>query len=304
MPNHPNQQVPLVSVLVPCYNYADYVGEAIQSILSQDYPNLELIIVDDGSTDHSVAVIESNLRDWQRIPGVQRAQLIQQQNQGVSSALNTALAAAQGEYIATFDADDVMPSGRLQVQVEYLQDRPEVGCLGGRTVRIDPDSQRLPSREKRRAIKRYDFNQALEMALVVGGNVAMYRRAAINAVGGYDQHIVIQDFQMTLKVAHAGYAVHILPQVVTLYRKHPESLSNNYRLEYASGLQVIEAYADHPAYPSARAKLTIKALRSAATDDKSLAWSLVRQVPLRYWDAQMFRRLRHLIFKRSVGRNR
>lgn len=304
MPNHAEVAPPLVSVLVPCYNYAEYVGEAIQSILSQDYPNLELIVVDDGSTDNSVAVIEASLAHWHGSRGVRRAILLRQSNSGVSAALNTALAAAEGEFIASFDADDVMPPGRIRLQVEYMKSKPEVGCLGGRTVRINPCSQRVPRREKSRTVTRYDFSQALEAALVVGGNVAMYRREAIEAAGGYEQQIVIQDFQMTLKIAHAGYAVHTLPQVVTLYRKHPGSLSNNYRLEYSCGLQVIDAYADHPAYPTARAKLIIKALRSAVIDDKALAWSLVRQVPVRYWDAQMLKRLRYLLFKRTAERQR
>lgn len=293
------QTTPLISVIVPCYNYAAYVGETVRSVLAQEHESFELIVVDDGSSDESVEVIKNAIARWQPTSRVQRVELVCQRNAGVSAALNTGLLKANGRFIATFDADDVMPAGRLGVQADYLLKHPEVGCLGGGAVRISETGKLLPKKDKKRSIRRYNFAQALADALVVGGNIAIFRREAIDLVGGYDPEIKIQDFQMTLKVAHAGYAIDILPQIVTLYRKHPDSLSSNYRLEYESGLQVIEAYSDHPAYASGRAKLVTKALRRAVTDDKALAWSLVRQVPLRYWDAHLLRRLRHLLFKKA-----
>ncbi|WOD12212.1 glycosyltransferase family A protein [Pseudomonas sp. NyZ704] len=292
---------PLVSVLVPCFNYGRYVGETIRSVLAQDYANFELIVVDDGSSDDSVKVIGQTIDEAQGGSLVRRVEFIQQANQGVSAALNTALQHARGEFIATFDADDLMPPGRLKLQAEYLAQQPLVGCLGGGSIRIDERGQQLPKKHKKREVRRYDFAQALATALVVGGNIAVYRRAAMDKAGGYDPSIKIQDFQMTLKVAHAGYAIDILPQVVTLYRKHPGSLSSNYRQEFESALRVIAPFASHPAYGSGRAKLVTKALRLAVTDDKPLAWSLIRQVPLRYWDAQLLRRLRHLLFKKAQG---
>lgn len=295
---------PLISVIVPCCNYAAYVGETIRSVLAQQHENFELVIVDDGSSDDSVQVITDAIAQWQPASQVKRIELVCQENAGVSAALNTGLSKARGHFIATFDADDIMPAGRLKVQADYLLKHPEVGCLGGSTVRLDEAGHMLPKKHKKRAVRRYDFAQALAGALVVGGGVAIFRRDAIDQAGGYDPEIKIQDFQMTLKVAHAGYAIDILPEIVTLYRKHGGSLSDNYRLEYDSGLRVIQAYADHPAYASGRAKLIIKALRSAVTDDKALAWSLVRQVPVRYWDAQLLRRVRHLLFKKAEVRQR
>jgi len=291
--------IPLVSVIIPCYNYAAYVGQAIASVLQQDYPNYELIVVDDGSTDDSVAVIEATLREWQPRSRVRRVEFIRQQNAGVSAALNAGLAVAQGEFVATFDADDLMPPNKLSIQAGYLAEHPEVGCVGGIAVRIDERGARLPKKDKRRSIKRYDFAAALAEALVVGGGIAVYRRDAMLAVGGYDPQIKIQDFQMTLKIAHAGYRVDILPDVVTLYRKHGDSLSKNYKAEYRYGLQVIQAYAEHEAYESARARLITKALRMAVLHDKAFAWRLFKEVPLRQWDRQLFKRLRHFLLKRE-----
>lgn len=293
---------PLVSVIVPCYNYAEYVGEALRSVLQQQYPNFELIVVDDGSTDASVEVIERSLQTYASASQVRRIEFVRQQNQGVSAALNAGLALAKGDFVATFDADDLMPAGRLAVQAAYLGAHPEVGCLGGVAVRIDEQGTLLPKKHKKRAVRRYDFDRALAAALVVGGNIAVYRRDAMLAVGGYDPAIKVQDFQMTLKVAHAGYFVDVLPDVVTLYRKHPNSLSKNYKSEYDYGLRVIQAYRSHRAYAAAKARLISKALRMAVTDDKPYAWKLLREVPFRQWDRQMLKRLRHLLFKKRAGK--
>jgi len=290
---------PLVSVIVPCYNYADYIGDALRSVFSQCYENFELIVVDDGSTDNSADVIEQVLQGLSPARRLKRVVFIKQENQGVSAALNAGLALANGVFVATFDADDVMPSGRLALQAAYLNSHPEVGVLGGLAVRIDEHGALLPKKQKSRKIRRYDFEQALTDALVVGGNIAMYRRDAMDAVGGYDPQIKIQDFQMTLKIAHAGYFIDVLPEVVTLYRKHGDSLSKNYKAELRYSMEVIEPYAQFKGYPSARARLITKALRLAVLHDKSYAWGLFRQVPLRQWDRQLFKRFRHFIFKRS-----
>ena len=83
--------LPLVSVLVPCYNYASFVGEALTSVLQQDYPNFELIVVDDGSTDDSVSVIERTIEASKPSSRARRVLFLKQENQGVSAALNTAL---------------------------------------------------------------------------------------------------------------------------------------------------------------------------------------------------------------------
>lgn len=289
---------PLLSVLVPCFNYGQYVGETLRSVLGQDYPNFELIVVDDGSTDDSAQVIQRVLEDQQPSSPVRRVAFVRQANQGVSAALNTALSEARGEFIATFDADDLMPPGRLRLQADYLRQQPLVGCLGGGAIRIDEQGRLLPKKDKKRQVRRYDFSQALAAALVVGGNIAMYRREAMEKAGGYDPNIKIQDFQMTLKVAHAGFFVDILPEVVTLYRKHGDSLSKNYKAEYRYGLEVIDAYSAHPSYESAKARLITKALRMAVVHDKSYGWSLFRQVPFRQWDRQLLKRLRHLISKK------
>lgn len=113
---------PLVSVVAPCFNAEKYLEEALRSIYEQDYPNFEVIIVDDGSTDNSYAMLEQ----LQKVHGFQ---LYRQQNQGVSAALNFGLRHARGDYVATPDLDDIMLPHSLSVRAAYLDQHPEVGCV-------------------------------------------------------------------------------------------------------------------------------------------------------------------------------
>jgi glycosyltransferase involved in cell wall biosynthesis len=126
---------PLVSALVAAYNAEPFIEQALRSALDQDWPALEVIVVDDGSTDGTAAVVEAI--------GDPRIRLIRQANQGACGAVNTALAAARGELLALLDADDVWPAGKLRAQWAVLRERPEVGLVYGDMTVIDADGQVL-----------------------------------------------------------------------------------------------------------------------------------------------------------------
>lgn len=110
---------PLVSVIVPVYNGERFLAAALESVLAQDYEPLEVIVVDDGSEDGSAAIARS-------FTGVV---YLYQPNQGPSAARNAGIAAARGEFLAFFDADDLMMPSKLSVQVGYLLEHPDVGCV-------------------------------------------------------------------------------------------------------------------------------------------------------------------------------
>ena len=131
----PLPENPLVSVLVANYNYARFIGEAIQSVLDQTYGNFELVICDDGSTDNSVEVIESFAR---RDP---RVRLVRQQNGGMASALNTAYRESKGEIICLLDSDDRCLPEKLQTVVVQFAESPQAGFLTHKLIRIDAEGR-------------------------------------------------------------------------------------------------------------------------------------------------------------------
>jgi glycosyltransferase involved in cell wall biosynthesis len=124
----PLEERPLVSVLVPNHNYGAFVGEAIDSVLQQTYPNVEVIVVDDGSTDDSVERIASICR---RDP---RARLLTQENSGPTTAINRAYAASSGSVICILDADDAFHPDKIRLVVEAFRADPSVGMLSHRLL--------------------------------------------------------------------------------------------------------------------------------------------------------------------------
>jgi alpha-1,6-rhamnosyltransferase len=285
-----NTQAPLVSIVAPCYNAEKYLEEAIQSIFGQEYPNFEVIIVDDGSTDSSVALLKQLQKSYD-------FQLYSQPNQGVSAALNHGLQYAKGEYVSTPDLDDIMLPESLRIRVDYLSQRPNVGCVGALIIYMDSDGKTI-KQQQRDQIRTYDFDQILSQAVVIGAPVALYRMSAMRSAGFYAPHLRVQDFQMTLRIARLGYEVHELPVCVTRYRRHPNNLSRKYKVLLQADLEAIEPYLSHPGYQSARTQLVNKALKYAVVEDKKEAWKLLRSIPWRHMNRTSFKRLKRLMFHR------
>src|SRR5215208_7256201 len=129
---------PLVSVVIPCYNQAHFLGEAIESVLAQSHPNFEIIVVDDGSPDDTSEVAE-------HYPEVR---LVRQENQGLSAARNAGLARSEGEYVVFLDADDRLLPEALKTGVECLEAHPECAYVYGHFRVIASDGSFLKHRKQ------------------------------------------------------------------------------------------------------------------------------------------------------------
>ena len=110
----------LLSIIIPSYNHALYIGEAIQSVINQTYQNWELIIIDDGSKDSSIDIIEGYVKKDSRI------QLVKQENSGAHNAINRGLAMSKGKYLAVLNSDDIFEDNRFAVMISEMEDNPQV----------------------------------------------------------------------------------------------------------------------------------------------------------------------------------
>ncbi|GAC1038728.1 alpha-1,6-rhamnosyltransferase [Pseudomonas sp. No.117] len=281
------RHLPLISVIVPCFNAGRYLEEGLASIYAQDYPHFEVIVIDDGSTDDSA----HRLLALQARYGFT---LLTQINAGVSAALNTGLAHAQGKYVATPDLDDVMLPHSLRIRAAYLEEHPETPCVGALVSFMDSDGNWLKDQHAA-GVQLLDFDEILRKTQVVGAPVALYRKAVLDQVGGYDPAIRVQDFQMTLKVAALGRPIAILPVTVTRYRRHGGNLSRRYRLLLEADLLAIAPYRDHPGYPEGHTSVVNKALKYAVRHDKLEALRMLRLIPLRDMDRTTLHRVRRLL---------
>jgi glycosyltransferase involved in cell wall biosynthesis len=131
---------PLVSVLIPNYNYANYIGDALESVLRQTYTNFEVIVCDDGSTDNSCEVVNNYIQKDSRI------KLLRKQNGGQVSAWNVAYRESKGQIICFLDADDIWSNNKLQKAVEAFISAPTCGFVFHNVIQVDVDGKSLKSK--------------------------------------------------------------------------------------------------------------------------------------------------------------
>jgi glycosyltransferase involved in cell wall biosynthesis len=217
---------PLVSAIVPVFNCERFVGAAIDSVLAQTYAPVEVIVVDDGSSDAGAAVAEAR--------GVK---VLRREHAGVSAARNAGIEAARGELITFLDADDLWPHDRLEHQVGYFRDHP------GTEVLVAYASMFLEPGEQRPEWLDEDWIASLvtepidgvESAPGMSGAVPvpltmMVRAELFEALGGFDTSYAIgEDIDWLMRASDAGYSHDVLKRVVMHYRLH--STNTVYRLE-------------------------------------------------------------------------
>ncbi|MFM7428015.1 MAG: glycosyltransferase family 2 protein, partial [Elainella sp.] len=210
--------MPLISVLMPVYNAQRYLPRAVESILHQSLGDFEFLILDDGSTDRSLAILQRYAQQDARIRLLSRA------NRGLVVSLNQLLELAQGELIARMDADDIALPDRFAQQVAFLQQHPQVVCVGGAQDWIDEAGRillRHPEAEQNAEIQEL----ALTGRTPINHPSALIRTAALRQVGGYDAAFYpAEDLDLWLRLGEIGELAN-LKATVLQYRQHSQSIS-------------------------------------------------------------------------------
>lgn len=211
---------PLISVLMPVHNTEPFIAQAIESILNQSFSNFELIIVDDGSSDNSLA-IANTYKDSDR-----RVKVYSQDNQGISKTRNYLLSLAKSEYLAWMDSDDVSRSLRLEKQYDCFQKDTNLVAIGSRALMID--EQNLPicvweTPLQHKEIDRWHI-EGKGGAVIFGS--AMMRTNVVKDLGGFDVDLIgAEDLSLFLQLAELGKLKN-LDDVLYQYRQHIESISH------------------------------------------------------------------------------
>lgn len=222
--------MPTVSVIMSHHNGEAFLEKAVESVLAQTYRDFEFIIIDDGSTDRSPALLREFAAKDPRI------KLIVRENRGLTKTLNEGVRLATGKYLARMDSDDVCTPDRFARQVAYLDAHPDVVALGGAYEMID-DADRVFHR------MRYpDDDQALQESSLSGRPalchpLVMMRADAVARVGGYDEaYPVAQDNDLWLRLGEVGKLA-CLPDVILQYRQHGKSVSEAKSAKQIDGLR-------------------------------------------------------------------
>ena len=233
---------PLVSVVIPSYNHAHFVGDAIRSVLSQDYEPIEVIVVNDGSTDDTAAVVAA-------FPGVRH---VAQENRGLANARNTGLALCRGELVVFLDADDRLLPGAIRTGVAAMAANPAIGFAAGYSRFISRDGTPLPTQQPARRGSD-PYVELLRRNSIRNPAMVIFRRAIVAATGGFNADVdACADYEMYLCISR-DHPVAFHDGVVAEYRKHGENMSDDAALMLRQLLVVMRRQRPHIASPERRA---------------------------------------------------
>lgn len=205
---------PKISVVIPTYNCAGYITQAIESVLNQTNCNYELLIIDDGSTDNTRQILQ---------PYSKVLRYVYQNNQGVCATRNHGIKIAQGEYVAFLDADDFFLPGKLAAQLAVFEAQPDLGIVHSGWRRVDSQGQTLMDVQPWENIAQLNLESWLQWKPVLP-SAMMFRRQWLEKVGGFDpQYTVAEDVDLVLRLSLAGCQAQWLRQVTVCYRQREES---------------------------------------------------------------------------------
>jgi len=230
-------QTPTVSVVIAAYNMAQYVQQAVRSVLAQTYGDLEVIVVDDGSTDGTAEVIEAFAAD-------DKVRLVRQQNQGQPKAKNAGIRAARGEFIAFCDADDLWDPRKLELQLPAFDD-PMVGVAYSLTMTID-DAGRPTGEMSGHGPSGHVLAELFIRNFVPFGTTIV-RRRVIETCGMFDESLAMGiDWDLWLRVARSWKFAQIAAPLY-LYRVWPGQMSKNWKGRYEHSFRIMRKFiAAHP----------------------------------------------------------
>ena len=230
---------PLVSITIPAFNREKYIAECIRSTLAQTYSTIEIIVVDDGSTDRTVEIAQTFTSD----PRVRIYK--NEKNSGIAKTRNRCVQLARGTYIAPLDSDDIwLDVNKLKSQVEFLESNPGYALVGGGIMFIDTDSK--PIRKMLFPIYDSIIRNIILQYNPFPHSTTLIRRDAILAVGGYtEEYKTCEDYDLWFKLG-TKYKFTNIPKVLAGYRIHGGNITRHTRLTSAATvLDLVKKYSSH-----------------------------------------------------------
>lgn len=206
-------QTPKVSIIVPCYNQAQYLDEALQSIYNQTYTDWECFIVNDGSLDHTEEIAQK----W--AAKAPRFIYVPKENGGVSSARNLGIERASGEFILPLDADDKFEATFIEKALAILLHNPEVGIVSSWGMFFTKDKNLQVYKSNAQSTSDLLFANGVNMGF------SLFRKESWEKAGKYDGDVKngYEDWEFLLRVSALGWKIHIIEEVLFFYRQHQVS---------------------------------------------------------------------------------
>src|SRR4028118_583671 len=211
-------RTPQVSVIIPVYNGVRYIVQAVESALGQTFTNLEIIVVDDGSTDRTQQVLH---------PYFDRIRYIYQENQGVAAARNLGCQLAQGEFLAFLDADDYFLPSKLEKQLACFEANPTLDMVQTGWVIVDETGREISAVKPWQQASKLDL-ESFVLYKCVRPSAIILRRKWWDKLGGFDsQFLLAEDLDFALRLALKGCKAVWLEEILTCYRQHNSNIMSS-----------------------------------------------------------------------------
>jgi len=236
---------PFVSILMPSYNHAPFVEAAVRSAMEQKGVDFELLVIDDGSTDESPEIL-------QRLSEELGFYFLARENKGMVATLNELAGMARGEYICTLASDDIMPQGRLEIQVRYMEEHPDAPVCFGQIRKIFPNGKlaEKPDNCYMRGVPSVSFEELFLTEKMIHGCTELIRKVAFDFVGGYNQKFKIEDYPLWLALSNRFGNLPVLPDVFCYYRILPngKNMHGNLTFIFTQAIEVVKEYKENKLY--------------------------------------------------------
>ncbi len=238
----PLEQKPLVSILVPCYNEEKVIKASIESLLNQTYPKIEILVIDDGSSDDTFLIA----KNMQMHNARHKLKAYTKTNAGKAQALNYGIEKAQGELFLAVDADSKLSPDAVELMVEYFKD-PETGAVAGSVYVTNTDTlwTKLQALEYVQGLNLVRNGQAFfKLVNIIPGPIGMFRKSAVKGIGRYTDDTYAEDCDLTLRLIEAGYKIDYEIDAIS-YTEAPESLLDLLKQRYRWTRGILQSILKH-----------------------------------------------------------
>jgi len=231
---------PLVSVVILSFNHEDYIEKSILSVVNQTYKNIEIIVIDDGSKDNSPEILQKLQKEY-------GFKLKFQENQGVSRTLNKTITQhTHGKYIICWASDDIMLPDRTEKQVKFFEENPDYDMVFGKVRMIDEKGEIIENFKIfnyfDEPVKYIPFELLIDNNLIPAPTIIM-RRDIWDKCGGYDENTILEDFDLSLKIAYNGKIAY-LNDFFTYYRWHGQNQSTQVLKIFTATWDLVNSWKD------------------------------------------------------------
>jgi alpha-1,3-rhamnosyltransferase len=275
---------PLVSVLISAYNHEPFVEKAIESVMTQTYRPIELLVVDDGSSDKTLKAVQRAHERWDG-----KFFYETQANRGVSPTLNDLIRRSSGRYVCLFSSDDWMLPDKTKIQVEYMEEHPEVGMVYSNSLVYEQSTDSLHPHEwvKKTHPSGWIFRDLLEKNFIPAAS-NLIKRDCLDQVGLLDETSPVSDWDLWLKIAQQ-FPIHYLDSPTAVYRVHGNNSANFMPMKLLEGeRRLFSKHCQDPCLLARHLKrITLHELSYYSIRDREVARRMLTE-SCRYWYTPLY----------------